>query len=668
MLSISLPATYPKTLPHCTLNYGDRVRSKTRAMIEELVKTKPTSLIGSEMIFELATSIQDILDDYVQKNGRDILALDEERALQEATTQQMVQRAAEERLQQQKEAGAEEVRLLSRMVEQEQARLAKVKRKSSEVRESSLDQVHKDAIHFDQPIQTRNLQGSMLAFRTVRGKAKYRYGVVSDVFTVYPVAAEDDSAPFLALKECIVQSIEHEDKLKRVIQSLESNLEILISLPAHPNILKPLAFLIQKGAPEGWSIGILTRLMTKGSLKDLLESIGTLSVSNVRSWVIQIVEGLDFYHRRGVVHAGIHLSNILLERTDTGTIVKLSDGLYQHDLHILKDKSDTEFTKAASIYWTAPELLHNIQGKISSPTDIWDLGVALIQMLFGLEVQRQYASPVALTEGLSLSRSLDSLVTAIFKADPKKRITAFEFLPHEFLRNDDSVLDQPSPPGLSRITSSTSITSSKPIRARHDSTNMMITSSRYLNDFVEAGRLGRGGFGEVVRARNKLDGRFYAIKKITQNSASALSGVLSEIILLSRMNHPNIVRYFTAWIEDEGEEDAKRTIPENEASDFSSIPDIDSPHVEFGSSAPGLDFISSSGYPKGGFADESSDEDNDFNALEDDIFERDGEDDEQKSRHGDTLQRRQRRRPSAHAQETRTTLYIQMEYCEKQVR
>lgn len=37
---------------------------------------------------------------------------------------------------------------------------------------------------------------------------------------------------------------------------------------------------------------------------------------------------------------------------------------------------------------------------------------------------------------------------------------------------------------------------------------------RYENDFEEIEVLGRGGFGEVWKVRNILDGRFYAVKKV----------------------------------------------------------------------------------------------------------------------------------------------------------
>lgn len=78
-----------------------------------------------------------------------------------------------------------------------------------------------------------------------------------------------------------------------------------------------------------------------------------------------------------------------------------------------------------------------------------------------------------------------------------------------------------------------------------------IGPSRYTSEWDEAGRLGKGGYGEVVKARHKLDGRVYAVKKITQKTPSELSQVLSEVYLLATLNHPYVVRYYTAWPEDD---------------------------------------------------------------------------------------------------------------------
>ncbi|KAF1485054.1 Eukaryotic translation initiation factor 2-alpha kinase 1, partial [Eudyptula minor novaehollandiae] len=76
-------------------------------------------------------------------------------------------------------------------------------------------------------------------------------------------------------------------------------------------------------------------------------------------------------------------------------------------------------------------------------------------------------------------------------------------------------------------------------------------TSRYLNEFDEVARLGKGGYGKVYKVRNKLDGQFYAIKKINIKKATrrACMKVLREVKVLAGLQHPNIVGYHTAWME-----------------------------------------------------------------------------------------------------------------------
>lgn len=76
--------------------------------------------------------------------------------------------------------------------------------------------------------------------------------------------------------------------------------------------------------------------------------------------------------------------------------------------------------------------------------------------------------------------------------------------------------------------------------------------SRYREDFLEGAVLGRGGYGKVVVAVNKLDGNSYAIKKINFSGVSStrFTRILREVKSLARLDHPNIVRYNSAWIED----------------------------------------------------------------------------------------------------------------------
>ncbi|XP_060637330.2 eukaryotic translation initiation factor 2-alpha kinase 3 isoform X1 [Anolis sagrei] len=74
--------------------------------------------------------------------------------------------------------------------------------------------------------------------------------------------------------------------------------------------------------------------------------------------------------------------------------------------------------------------------------------------------------------------------------------------------------------------------------------------SRYLTDFEPIQCLGRGGFGVVFEARNKVDDCNYAIKRIRlPNRDQAREKVMREVKALAKLEHPCIVRYFNAWLE-----------------------------------------------------------------------------------------------------------------------
>lgn len=71
--------------------------------------------------------------------------------------------------------------------------------------------------------------------------------------------------------------------------------------------------------------------------------------------------------------------------------------------------------------------------------------------------------------------------------------------------------------------------------------------SRYHQDFIELEKLGDGGFGEVFKVRNIFDEKIYAVKII--DLEKHLDFHLSESITFSKLNHPNIVRYYSTWID-----------------------------------------------------------------------------------------------------------------------
>ncbi|GJQ14356.1 hypothetical protein GpartN1_g6147.t1 [Galdieria partita] len=74
--------------------------------------------------------------------------------------------------------------------------------------------------------------------------------------------------------------------------------------------------------------------------------------------------------------------------------------------------------------------------------------------------------------------------------------------------------------------------------------------SRYREDFEYLRLLGRGGFGSVMKVRNKLDGRIYALKRVALTEELLQERhILREVTTLSRLSHPHVVRYHHAWLE-----------------------------------------------------------------------------------------------------------------------
>lgn len=101
--------------------------------------------------------------------------------------------------------------------------------------------------------------------------------------------------------------------------------------------------------------------------------------------------------------------------------------------------------------------------------------------------------------------------------------------------------------------------------------------SRYHREFDEISYIAGGGFGKVYKARHKLDGIEYAVKKviIKQTTINRVLVHLSEVKTLASLNHTNIVPYKAAWLEPFLESDNSENAIEDDESgseSFSSEP------------------------------------------------------------------------------------------------
>jgi len=78
--------------------------------------------------------------------------------------------------------------------------------------------------------------------------------------------------------------------------------------------------------------------------------------------------------------------------------------------------------------------------------------------------------------------------------------------------------------------------------------------SSYKDDFEEIEEIGSGTFGKVFKCRQRLDGWLYAVKSSRRKirNQAEKQNVLREVYALAAMtDNPYVVRYFSAWIEDD---------------------------------------------------------------------------------------------------------------------
>lgn len=86
-----------------------------------------------------------------------------------------------------------------------------------------------------------------------------------------------------------------------------------------------------------------------------------------------------------------------------------------------------------------------------------------------------------------------------------------------------------------------------------------LDSTRYTRSFQELGLLGKGGYGKVYHVKHTLDKSEYAVKKVPLNASrvarirergqAELDVLLAELVALAKLDHPNIVRYHSGWLE-----------------------------------------------------------------------------------------------------------------------
>jgi tRNA A-37 threonylcarbamoyl transferase component Bud32 len=239
-----------------------------------------------------------------------------------------------------------------------------------------------------------------------------------------PIGQGGSSQVYLAYDEQL-----HRDVAVKVLDpqaASDSNLRKLfvreaqaLAKVSHPNVVA----VYDVGEVDGLPYIVMEHLPGR-SLKQKIDQGGPLAVGEAARLGTEIAHGLAFAHSRGIVHADMKPSNVLLDEAGHAKIA---------DFGIARKPEEEATTPQlfATAMYVAPE---RIEGKGVTPaTDIYGLGLVLYEMLVGRppftstnpavllrdHVVRQPVPPSHLRQ--SLPRELDAIVMKCIAKDPSLR-------------------------------------------------------------------------------------------------------------------------------------------------------------------------------------------------------------------------------------------------------
>jgi serine/threonine protein kinase len=110
-----------------------------------------------------------------------------------------------------------------------------------------------------------------------------------------------------------------------------------------------------------------------GVIKWYKETKIVIPNDKLKRWCIEILDGLDFLHKRGVIHFDLKPKNIFLDEIDQ---IKLGDLGVARNMQSLTSTSVFKGT----IPYMSPEVVNEEEG-VDFKTDIWSFGCVLYEMI-----------------------------------------------------------------------------------------------------------------------------------------------------------------------------------------------------------------------------------------------------------------------------------------------
>ncbi|KAF9527861.1 other/PEK/GCN2 protein kinase [Crepidotus variabilis] len=566
-LHVKFPKTYPRLA--CATFAIERpisgINDNQVSRLSHEINAEAQKLRGSEMVFTIVTFAQDWISANVtppvevvgslavQMNQR---AIDEERARQQREqeeaerAEEIANRAAQE-LDEQIQADA--MRQLMAKEQQFKAR-RRANSESTEVPPTF------NAESITESFQDMDMNG--VKFNTVKlfhprpvslGLVYMAEPVVDDITTVTPLELF-----VVTFESAYYESGQGKKKISQVEQEVKSLINI-----RHPKLLSVYAVKLVSPPHSPPVLMVLTEQTPALTLHDVLEDCEYLREDRASDYAGQILAALNAVHLSGLVHRGITTRCVGLTSKDNPSqpkMIKLCKAAFHTrllDLH--RSNSFGAHTPMPPEYqlessnpegWLSKDVQHESSLIYTRQRDIHDVGIILLKMLLGLDIVDRYPDPITAIHSSPISPLLARQALSMIQASKKSTVMnllsemneGVSYTPILSSKIPAALLDPrtPTPFQYGSPEGPDYFRMHNPPKAKQ--------ASRWKEDWEELEMLGRGAFGSVVKAKNKIDARIYAVKKVRLKSIQS-DKIFREVNALSRLSHRNIVRYYTTWVE-----------------------------------------------------------------------------------------------------------------------
>ncbi|CAA94620.1 MEK kinase (MEKK) Mkh1 [Schizosaccharomyces pombe] len=258
------------------------------------------------------------------------------------------------------------------------------------------------------------------------------------------LAMNINTGELIAVKQVeIPQTINgrHDQLRKDIVDSINAEISMIADLD-HLNIVQYLGF--EKTETD---ISIFLEYVSGGSIGRCLRNYGPFEEQLVRFVSRQVLYGLSYLHSKGIIHRDLKADNLLI---DFDGVCKISDfGISKHSDNVYDN--DANLSMQGSIFWMAPEVIHNDHQGYSAKVDVWSLGCVVLEMLAGRRpwstdeaIQAMFklgtekkAPPIPSELVSQVSPEAIQFLNACFTVNADVRPTAEELLNHPFMKCDE---------------------------------------------------------------------------------------------------------------------------------------------------------------------------------------------------------------------------------------